>query len=231
MSETGINTVNTVTPMELLSAAVTQGADTSKLEKLMELQERWEANEARKAFVVAMAKFKENPPKIVKDKQVAFLDVKYKHAELDQVSGKIGLALSLVGISHRWNVEQAAGAIRVTCILTHVQGHSESVTLEGVADQSGKKNAVQGIGSTVAYLERYTLLAATGLATGEDDNDGAGTGTAALEFITEAHDATELKAHFESEWKLASKAKNKVLMLALVSARDARLTELKAVQA
>ena len=52
-------------------------------------------------------------------------------------------------------------------------GHSESTTLEAAADQSGGKNAIQAIGSTVTYLERYTLLALTGLATHEDD-DGAG---------------------------------------------------------
>jgi hypothetical protein len=45
------------------------------------------------------------------------------------------------------------------------------------ADASGSKNDIQAISSTVTYLQRYTLLAATGLTSAEmdqDDDDGAG---------------------------------------------------------
>lgn len=166
------------TPMQLLAVAVQGGADIDKLTKLMDLQERWEANEARKAFVVAMAKFKETPPVILKDKQVAFGKTAYKHAELAQVSAAICKCLSAVGISHRFEVDQADRGISVTCVLTHVMGHSERVTLKAPSDDSGGKNAIQGIASTVTYLERYTLLAATGVATGDvPDDDGASFGT------------------------------------------------------
>ena len=39
-------------------------------------------------------------------------------------------------------------------------------------DDSGGKNPIQSIGSTITYLERYTILALTGLATKEQDDDG-----------------------------------------------------------
>ena len=61
-----------LTPVELLRIAVSQNADIDKLTKLMDLQERWERNEARKAFVVAMNAFKSAPPTISKNKQVSF---------------------------------------------------------------------------------------------------------------------------------------------------------------
>src|SRR6185437_6864901 len=61
-----------VTPMQMLAIAVQQGADMAKLEKLMELQDRWENNQARKAYVAAMSAFKANPPTIVKNKHVEF---------------------------------------------------------------------------------------------------------------------------------------------------------------
>jgi hypothetical protein len=163
-----------VDPMQLLAVAVQQGADIDKLEKLMALQERWEANNARKAFTVAMAKFKENPPRLVKDKEVAFGNTRYKHAELDQVTEKIAAALSSVGISHRFSISQADSKITVHCVLTHSLGHHETTSLAGAADTSGNKNSIQAIGSAVSYLQRYTLLAATGLATGEGDDDGKG---------------------------------------------------------
>ena len=44
-------------PPAMLAIAIAQGASVADLSGLMDLQERWEANEAKKAFVVAMAKF------------------------------------------------------------------------------------------------------------------------------------------------------------------------------
>lgn len=169
-----------VTPMLLLQQAVAQGVDTDRLAALMDLQERWEKNEARKAFVVALNAFKANPPVIEKAKQVSFTTAKgkteYKHATLDKVSAIIGAGLAKHGISHRWKVEQSEGGrIKVTCVLTHALGHSEEVPMESKADDSGGKNSIQAVGSAVTYLQRYTLLAASGMATTDQDDDGAGT--------------------------------------------------------
>ena len=55
-------------------------------------------------------------------------------------------------------------------------GHSESVTLDAFKEDSGTKNNIQAMGSSITYLERYTLFAATGLASEEQDDDGAGSG-------------------------------------------------------
>lgn len=163
-------------------AASDPNFDVAKLTQLLEVKERWEANEARKAFIEALNAFKANPPEIVKDKEIKHGE---KHvawyAGLDQVSSAIAKALTAHQLSHRWDTEQKEGGIiRVTCILTHERGHSERTTLQASPDNTGAKNAVQAIGSTVTYLQRYTLLAATGLATAEQDDDGSG----ATEFIT-----------------------------------------------
>jgi hypothetical protein len=165
-----------ITPMHMLQVAIEKGASLEQLEKLMELQERHEANEARKAFVSAMSAFKANPPDIFKNKHVSFTTQKgkteYDHATLDQVSLAIGTALSKHGLSHRWVTDQSDGRIKVTCIITHSMGHSESVSLQSSADDSGGKNSIQAIGSAVTYLQRYTLLAATGMAVQDQDDDG-----------------------------------------------------------
>ena len=90
-------------PAELIKAAVSGGADLEKLEKLLTLQERWEAGEAKKAYNMAMAAFKADPPKIDKDKTVAFDTSKgktsYNHATLANVVEKISAALSEHGLS------------------------------------------------------------------------------------------------------------------------------------
>lgn len=163
------------TPAAMLALAVERGADLSQLERLMDLQERWEATQARKAFVAAMAAFKANPPRIVKDKLVDFQTSRgrttYMHATLGAVVAAVIDGLSKVGIAHRWGTAQEGNRITVTCTLTHIDGHTESNSLSAHADESGGKNAIQAVASTVSYLQRYTLLAATGLATYDQDDD------------------------------------------------------------
>lgn len=158
------------TPATLLQLAIAQNADIDKLEKLMELQRIWEANEARKAYAAAMADFKAEKLEIDKNRKVSYGNTSYKHATLDNVVNVVGAALSRHGLMHTWRTEQEGGKIRVTCIITHKAGHSESTALEASPDTSGSKNAIQAIGSAVTYLQRYTLIAATGVATGDDDD-------------------------------------------------------------
>ena len=160
-------------------AAVSADFDVAKLEKLLDVKERWERNEARKAYVVALTAFKKAPPAVTKNKTVSFgsgdRGTSYDHATLDQVVGVIAPALSAHGLTHGWSASQSETVVSVTCILTHEMGHSESVTLSAPADNSGSKNPIQAIASAVTYLERYTLLAITGLATmDQDDDDGGG---------------------------------------------------------
>lgn len=160
------------TPAMLLNIAIEKGAELDKLEKLMELQMKWEANQARKAYTEAMAAFKANPPDIEKDKTVAYGNTKYNHATLANVTDKINAALSQHGLSASWVTQQADKGITVVCRITHVLGHYEETSLTAPADTSGAKNAIQAIGSTISYLQRYTILALTGLATRDMDDDG-----------------------------------------------------------
>lgn len=165
-------------PAQMVELALKSGA-VEHLDKLLALQERWEANEARKAFVVAMNAFKRNKPEVHKNKTVDYTGAKgrtvYDHATLDNICTVLDAALSPEGLSYRWRTENLDGGwIRVTCILTHEMGHFEEVQLQGPTDNSGGKNAIQAIGSTTEYLRRYTLLSATGVAVKDMDDDGAG---------------------------------------------------------
>jgi hypothetical protein len=178
MSKTAVieqqSTAVAITPMTMLQMAVEQGADLDKMEKLMALQERWEANEAKKSYVVAMTAFKSESIEIVKDRTVSYSGTSYKHASLHGAVTAAAPMLSKHGLSHTWKTEQGEGGrITVSCVITHEQGHSETTSLSAGADDSGKKNNIQAIASTVSYLERYTFLAATGL-TAKDMDDDAG---------------------------------------------------------
>nr|WKF58778.1 hypothetical protein HUO10_003279 [Paraburkholderia busanensis] len=167
------------TPADLLRLAIQTNADLDRLEKLMELQQRWEANEARKGFVAAMTEFKRTCPPIFKRKAVGYNTkdgdfVGYRHAELSDVTDVLGPAMGAYGLTYDWDIRQSPGKIEVDCIVTHVLGHSKKVSMEGPPDNSGKKNVLQQGGSTITYLQRYTLLAASGMSTKGEDDDGQG---------------------------------------------------------
>jgi hypothetical protein len=128
-----------------------------------------------------MAAFKAEPLVIEKRKQVEFTTrdgetTSYAHAELSNVTEVVCPAMSRHELSHRWDVRQEAGRVSVTCIVTHADGHSESVTMDAAPDASGKKNAIQQIASAVTYLQRYTLMAICGVAARGVDDDGQGAG-------------------------------------------------------
>ena len=163
-------------PIQLLQIAVSKGVDAEQLKLLMELQREWKAEQARDAFVRAMNDFRAEALKIVKTKQVSFGTTAYKHATLANTVEVAAPALSKHGLSHRWETKQELdGAfITVSCVITHQMGHSERTSLSAASDTSGGKNAVQAVGSTVSYLQRYTFMAITGLAAHDQDDDGGG---------------------------------------------------------
>lgn len=178
-----------VDPGQLIALAVQQGADIDKLEKLMELQERWEANEARKAFFDAFATFQSIAPVIRKRKE----GHKYKYAPLGDIAEQIRSALEQCQLSYRFEINSEAELITVSCIISHRLGHQEKTTMSGEPDTSGSKNTIQSHGSTVQYLQRYTLVGGLGLTTADEDIDGRINGQG----ITEGQ-AASLKARLEA---------------------------------
>lgn len=158
-----------VKPAQLLQIAVDSGADLDKLEKLMDLQMRYEENEARKAYNEAISAFRSECPAIKKTRKAH----NSKYAGLAETIEQIKGLMSKHGLSHSWRTLQGENkSVGVTCVLTHRQGHKEETTLYADADTSGSKNSIQAIGSTVTYLQRYTLFAMLGLAGTDQDLDG-----------------------------------------------------------
>ena len=190
----------------LIRTAVEKGYDPAFISQLMDLQERNDKRIAEQAYVKSMANFKKNPPKIDKDRHVQYDTQKgrvdYRHASLANVTEKISSALGENGLSASWKTEQENGVIKVTCSITHELGHGESTSLSGAADLTGSKNPIQAVGSTISYLQRYTLLALTGLATHDMDDDGKGSDPppeGSNDFISEAQLATLVKKVKESK--------------------------------
>jgi hypothetical protein len=185
------------TPMAMIDRALASNASPETLERLLALQERWEASQARKAFDEAMANAKAEIPTIKKNRVVDFTSSKgrthYKHEDLAEVARTVNPILSKFGLSYRFRTSSAIGEpISVTCVVSHRLGYSEENTLVGPRDDSGNKNSLQQVGSTLTYLQRMTLKAALGLAAAEDDDGKTGGGSGGDESgpITEEQAAT-----------------------------------------
>lgn len=169
-----------MTPVDMLSLAVERGASIETLEKLMGLRERYEASQARKAFDEAVADAKAGIQPVLKNREG---HNGKRYADFAAIAKAIDPIISQFGLSYRFRTTQT-DRINVTCILSHKDGHSEETTLSGPPDASGSKNAIQAIGSTLTYLQRYTLVQALGLAASEDDDGGKSRG-ANVETITD----------------------------------------------
>jgi hypothetical protein len=165
-----------LTPMAMIGQAIAKGASIETLERLMTLQERWEAGEARREFDVAMAAARAEIKPVLKKRHVNYPSSRggpptdYFYEDLAAVADEVDPIFAKHGLSYRFRSEQSGTAVTVTCIMSHRRGHREETSLSAGYDNSGSKNPVQAIGSTVTYLQRYTLKLGAGLAAARDDD-------------------------------------------------------------
>ena len=220
-----------------LQKMAASGLSAEQMNAFYTLQERIQINRDKMEFQARMAAFRINTPVIVKDSHVSFINSKnqetaYDHASIGQVAKLIGEGLAAVGISHGWKTDQVTHAdrIAVTCTLSYGL-YSESTMLMASRDDSGGKNFIQSIVSTVTYLERHTLTAASGMATHDQDDDGRSSElaegvTERVKLISEAKDAAAVMGLYKEAYTLAETAKDKAAMNLYIEAKDKRLAEL-----
>ena len=155
------------TPVDLINTIITKGGDLSQLAQLMELQEKWEAKQAKANFNHARQKFMDDVGTVFKNKE----GFGYFFASLDNIAKTIKPVLDKCDLYYSWDTDFVDGIVHVTCVISHVDGHEQRTKLAGGPDTSGKKNSIQAIGSTTSYLQRYTLVSALGLVISDQDSD------------------------------------------------------------
>jgi hypothetical protein len=182
-------------PMTMMMDAKAAGFEIDQIKEMMDLQDRHDRRIAKQAFDKAMARFKENPPTVVKD----MYNDQYQsgYTSIGNMVNTVGEAMGVFGLTTHWEFPEPriAGAIAVTCILSHEMGYEISVTLEGPPDEGGKKNPLQGRKSARTYLKLETFEAVTGMASenGNADDDGNAVSQEPVELINEEQ-ATALHA-------------------------------------
>ncbi len=219
------------TPMDLIQMAVQQGADVDKLEKLMDLKLRWEANEARKAFEEAFAAFKTEVIELVRDKDNKQYGSKY--ISLANLVNTVTPYLSKHGLTMRWDLDQSHG-IKVTCIVTHA-GHSTSASMSCPPDTSGAKNLIQQIKSAITYAKACTFESVCGLASTDANVEDDGNGSERMDSqavedylvtIRDSMNGTALKDAFTAAYKAAKALNDEQAMRSFTDAKEQRKKEL-----
>lgn len=177
----------------MILVAVQKGYSPELIEKMMVLQERHEANKAKKAFYEAKANFIAEAPPVKKDKYNSYFQSWYISLgnlveTYNPYLGKNGLSISFP------TPNQTEKTMTVECRLSHKLGHSESISITSPIDQaaignaSGKRsrNPIQDIKSTFTYLRAATCEAILGVAGTEGTVDDDGNSAQSNNFITES---------------------------------------------
>lgn len=182
-------------------AALNPDVDVEKMERLYAMHEKAMERQARMAFASALAELQPKLPVIDRNGriEVPAKDNRAGHvtpyATWEDMNDAIRPVLHEHGFAISFRIGQAQdGKITVSGVLCHREGHLEETTITLMHDSSGSKNAVQAVGSSVAYGKRYTamaLLNITSRAPQDADDDGgrAGRSEAAIEAIADINAA------------------------------------------
>ena len=207
------------TPMSILSAAVASGMAPEALGKLVDLAERMDAANARKAFADAMARFGSICPpvqrktenrqfKVTRDGR----EVSRMYASLDDIAATIRKPLAECGLSYRWsNAVVDGGKLTITCVVSHELGHSESSSITLPTESRAGCSEAQKIGSVNTYAQRYSLVNALGLTSCDEDTDGNADESTHAEKISDA-DLLNLEVALDSITPPVNMAKFKEYM-------------------
>lgn len=210
-------------PLSIIESAVAQGVDAGQLEKLMELQERWDRNQAANAFGQALTAFQSKCPTVHKSRRAessgSFQG--YAYASFDDVMREASPILAECGLAVSFSTERNEHGIRVTCRIRHGT-HYEDHTLD-VPVPLMKVNDTQRYGAALSYAKRYALCAALNIVVSDEDDDAGSLG----EKITEAQ-AASLKTLIGSKGASISKFLDFFRIGSVLDLPAARFDEAKA---
>ncbi len=142
-----------------------------RVEKILEMQMRVRAEEARSHFFESLALCQSQMPIIVRDKTRTGGPIKGNYASLDQMISQIVPIYTSLGFSVTYDCPpvESATTIFVTAKVS-LGAYSEIYTYECPIDAAGGKSNVHGKASAVTYSKRYLLAMIFCLATGDDDD-------------------------------------------------------------
>lgn len=175
-------------PERLIMFALEKGVPMEQLERLLAMRDKLLAEQAKNAFHEALARFQGRCPIIGKHKKATVKikdrntgqdsgrEYSYMYAPLEDVIEVAGplLAEERLSYSFTTSIENRGDSTYLTavCTLHHIGGHSESSDFTAPIDKGARMNDTQKVASARMYAKRYAFQDATGVITGQEDDDG-----------------------------------------------------------
>lgn len=160
-------------PEAMLMLAIERGITPDGLEKLVTLQLAILKQRAEAAFNLSIQQFQSTLRPIYKNKTANLGSYSVQYATLEQIAEHISPMMAANGLSFSFDSVLADNAVKTTCTIHHIDGHSRSHTFSAPIDGTAKMNAMQKAASALTYSRRYALVLALGITFTEDDDDGA----------------------------------------------------------
>ena len=158
--------------------------DASKLEKLLDMQERIFDKNAEIAFNDEMAKVQSELKPIIKESENA--QTMSRYSKLDAIVKYGSPVWTKYGFALSFGTDKSSldNHIGITCIVSHSQGFSRNYRWDLPLDDAGikgskNKTAIHASGSTVSYGRRYLTCMIFNIVT-QDDDDGNAANSAIL---------------------------------------------------
>lgn len=160
-------------------AATDPNFDVAKMEKLLEMQERQQASNARAAFNRDFVAAKKAIKPLVRNKYNQ--QTKSHYVDLDAVADAIDPILADHGFAPTFGTATSdmEGHYKMVCDLLHEDGHERHYEANIPVDATGikgtrNKTDTHAFGSSTTYGRRYLKLMIFDIATKDDDGNGAG---------------------------------------------------------
>lgn len=157
-------------PLPLIEKAISMpDMNVEVLERMFDMQERWQKKQSEKAFNESMARLQPKLPEIQKDTKGVH-DTKY--AKYEDMDRQLRPYYTAEGFSVSYNSKPNGQTVLFSGTLKHKDGHSETAYFELPKDTSGNKQDIQAYASALSYAKRYLLGMLLNVVTRNEDDDG-----------------------------------------------------------
>ena len=167
----------------ILKAARDPSVDITKMERLMALRERMIGAEAEKAFNEAMRDVQQALPRVFRNAK----SESGKYATLEAIDIASRPIITVQGFAESYGTAESPlpNHYRITCVLSHVGGHSRPYHADVPTDMLGPKGAavktaIHGFGSAMSYGRRYLKCLIFNIVLTNEDDDGKSAGQGSL---------------------------------------------------
>lgn len=165
--------VRVANPLALLDKAISSGIDPDKLGKLMDLAERWQANQAAAEWASSVTRFQGLMPAIEEKKGIPDKQgkIKYHYAPLEDIMEIAQPLLTECGIAVSYDSKPHTDKIMSYTCNVSVGTHTKSTTVYLGLPEIPLANDSQKAGGALEYGRRYSLIAALNLRIKGMDDD------------------------------------------------------------